>query len=68
MAKRAYYVVYSRDMWRVKLEEGQYLSKHRKKQRAIEEAKRLARKPGNAGSKVVINSKQGATLRHVTPR
>jgi hypothetical protein len=68
MAKRAYYVVYSDGMWRVKLERGPNLSKHRKKQRAIEEAKRLARKSGNAGSKVVINSKEGATLRHVTPQ
>jgi len=68
MSKRAYYVVYDSDMWRVKLERGRYLSNHRKKQRAIQEAKRLARQPSTEGSKVVINSKQGATLRHVTPR
>lgn len=63
--KRAYYVVHDSGRWRVKLERGQYISNHRKKQRAIEEAKRLARQPGTAGSKVVINRKDGATIRHI---
>jgi len=65
MAKRAYYVVFDSDSWRVKLERGQYLSTHRKKSRAVSEAKRLARKSGNAGSKVVINKRNGATQRHI---
>jgi|GEM_PF-5406629 len=65
MAQRAYYVVYDSDSWRVKLERGRYLSTHRKKTRAVAEAKRLARKPGTAGSKVVVNKKNGATQRHI---
>lgn len=65
MAKRAYYVVYDSNQWRVKLERGRYLSNHRKKQRAIAEAKRLARTASNSGSKVVINKKNGATQRHI---
>jgi len=65
MAKRAYYVVYDSDQWRVKLERGRYVSTHRKKQPAIREAKRLARKSGTAGSKVVVNKKNGATQRHI---
>lgn len=66
MSKRAYYVVYDDDAWRIKLQGGRYLQgTHRKQQRAIERAKRLARKPGTQGEKVVINAKDGYTRRHI---
>ena len=65
MAARAYYVVYDSNQWRVKLERGRYVSNHRKKSRAIAEAKRLARKPRTSGGKVVVNKKNGATQRHI---
>lgn len=65
MSQRAYYVVYDSNQWRVKLERGRYVSNHRKKSRALAEAKRLARKNGTSGSKVVVNKKSGATQRHI---
>jgi len=68
MAKRAYYVVYEGDQWKVKLERGRVVSTHRKQSAAKRRAKRLARKPGTAGEKVVINAKEGYTRRHIDPR
>ena len=65
MSKRAYYVVWTDNGWEVTLERGRTVSRHRKKKRAKEEAKRLARKSGTAGEKVVINRKDGATIRHI---
>lgn len=66
MAKRAYYVIYEDNEWKVKLERGPVVSNnHRKQSTAISEARRLARQPGNAGSKVVVNKKNGATRRHI---
>jgi len=65
MAKRAYYVIFEDGKWRVKLERGRVVSTHRKQSAAKREAKRLARKSGTAGEKVVINAKEGYTRRHI---
>ena len=63
---RAYYVVWKGDQWQVKLERGRVVSStHRKQSAAIQEARRLARQPGTAGDKVVVNKKNGATRRHI---
>jgi len=45
-------------MWRVKLEAGQYLSRHNKQARAVQEAKRLAR---NNNRGVTVNAAAGYT-------
>jgi len=55
---RNYYVVKKDDMWRVKLEAGQYLSRHNKQSRAVQEAKRLAR---NNNRGVTVNAAAGYT-------
>jgi len=41
------------------------VSTHRKQKAAKRKAKRLARKSGTAGEKVVINAKEGYTRRHI---
>lgn len=55
---RDYYVIYEDDKWKVKLENGRVLSKHRKQKRAKAEAERLGRK-NNRG--VTVNAKEGYT-------
>ena len=55
---RNYYVVKKDDMWRVKLEAGQYVSRHNKQARAVQEAKRLAR---NNNRGVTVNAAAGYT-------
>jgi len=66
MAKRAYYVVYDENKWRIKLENGRYLDGfHRTQENAIKRARKLARKSGTAASKVVVNAKEGYTRRHI---
>lgn len=63
MSKRAYYVIYEDEEWKVKLERGSVVSSgHRKQSGAIREARRLGRKNDR---KVVINAKDGYTRRHI---
>ena len=63
MGDRAYYVVYKNDQWKVKLERGRVVSSnHRKQSAAIREARKLGRRNDR---KVVVNTKQGYTRRHI---
>lgn len=62
----AYYVVKTDGAWRIKLEDGRYLQgRHRKQQRAIDRARRIARKPDTKGNYVVVNAAEGYTRRHI---
>ena len=68
--KRAYYVVWieDRSTWGVKLEKGRYIEKgFSRKRDAISRAKELAKSDSATGEKVVVNSKQHYTQRHIDP-
>ena len=62
---RAYYVIKEGGTWKVKLERGRVISTHRTQRAAKREAKRLARQPGTAGDKVVVNAAAGHTRYHI---
>ena len=63
MAKRAYYVIWEDEQWKVKLEQGPVVSAgHRKQSGAIRKARQLGRKNNR---RVVINAKEGYTRRHI---
>ena len=55
---RNYYVVKKDSVWKVKLEGGRYLSRHRSQKAAKREAKRLAR---NNNRGVTVNAAAGYT-------
>lgn len=66
MAKRAYYVIFENGEWKVKLEAGRVVrAGFETQQQAIDEARTLARSPTSAGSKVVVNARDGYTRRHI---
>jgi len=67
---RAYYVVWVEDQsaWGVKLEKGRYIEKGiARKRTAINRAKELAKSDSATGEKVVVNSKEHYTQRHINP-
>jgi len=59
---RNYYVIREDGEWKVKLERGRVVSRHRKQKAAKREAKRLARRY-NRG--VTVNAAQGYTRYHI---
>jgi hypothetical protein len=61
---RNYYVIKSGGDWKVKLEKGPVLSKHRTQKAAKREAKRLAR---NNNRGVTVNAAAGYTRFHIPP-
>lgn len=66
MANRAYYVIFENDEWKVKLERGRVVrAGFRTQEEAIDAARSLARSPTSAGSKVVVNARDGYTRRHI---